>query len=350
MEKVKFESETQTRIRGLSRLRKYARMFVMAGMVSGLPGGLKTVVEETAEYVQRGEIEKIIDLEKNEARVRTAYGDNFPYKIGQFYREQLEAKSNITEISNAISGKKVESGIDKPWGDKESVETPAAIIEPLRSKDGMLDKESVERIMRAYPIGWINNEIESVQQGEKEEEVEYEGVKRRALASCYRSERASGKNRIVFHKAAERMSASYIINSTGHELAHANDWHSDNDLTAKERLALALKIAERIKAPDRFKSSYVESIDYKNDTKKTNYFRAVEYWAEICAQYFDDPTRLNIKDVIIIEEHIRKTDPGFNVKKANQVRQAVLAVILQKAAENNPMPESSANQVQASSQ
>ena len=122
-----------------------------------------------------------------------------------------------------------------------------------------------------------------------------------------RSSRAS----IVFYKCSREHSREQIINAIAHEVAHSNDWNLDNEMTHKERVDLLLKIFERVNSEDRFMSSYVEGI-VDSDKKREAFLKVREYWAVICAQYFSDASKLNIKDAELIEGHIKRTDPEFN--------------------------------------
>ena len=86
---------------------------------------------------------------------------------------------------------------------------------------------------------------------------------------------------------------------------------------------LELELADRIQAKDRFKSAYVESI--KDDEKKfQNLMRATEYWAEICAQYFDNRSKLSVTDVMLVETVIKKNDPEYNFEVNKQKRDEIL--------------------------
>jgi len=123
----------------------------------------------------------------------------------------------------------------------------------------------------------------------------------------------------------------YIIeNILSHEMAHANDWVSDMELSNEERLDLLLAVGSRLDAVPRYGSNYVEAIENKN--KKTErYFKAQEYWAEISAQYFRDPDELDAKDYLLVDGVVRKTDPNFNCRKSSRERKELIKKYVERA-------------------
>ena len=42
------------------------------------------------------------------------------------------------------------------------------------------------------------------------------------------------------------------------------------------------------------------------------YYKAVEYWAEICAEFFSHPYEMNVKDYRLVEGVIRVSDPTYD--------------------------------------
>ena len=134
---------------------------------------------------------------------------------------------------------------------------------------------------------------------------------------------------------------STIINCFEHESGHANSWDSDNEMTAFERADLILKVYKRVTAANRFLSSYVESINEKSHAEAMH-TRTVEYWAEICGQYFADFTKLNIEDYLLVDQQVRKTDKKFDIAKARSTRKQIIDAVVKQysvqryATQNNP--------------
>ena len=121
-------------------------------------------------------------------------------------------------------------------------------------------------------------------------------------------------------------------------MCHAHDWRNITSDAEFKRFAKALGI--RILSPDRFQSPYVESISVDNwerltsssveeivaspELEKVFFLRQGEYWAEICAQYFDDPSELSYPDWKIVNERVHKLDPKFEPRRAKEVREALI--------------------------
>lgn len=107
--------------------------------------------------------------------------------------------------------------------------------------------------------------------------------------------------------------------TVAHEIAHGNDWLRNEKLTAHERITLLAKIAARVMASDRFISAYVESIA-TDSIETTHIHTCEEYFAEICAAYFNRPEELNYKDFLIVHELVTKKNPNFNIEEAKRAR------------------------------
>lgn len=297
----------------LSWLAKCARTLAMAGMLGGLgAGGIEYGLEKITETKDQAQYEQTISAEaqKQEAEAEKLFGDNLKEGLKLF-----DAKPNDLLAANPSAH------------EPETETTEKTFVGSIATKEGQLDANIMRGIVQeTFPKGWINNEIERIEFEEKEEYIEYEGVKSRALATCYRNGRQNNKQKdeIIFHKAAERTAPYDLVHTISHEVAHANDWVSDNEMTITEKTALAVKIGRRVGASNRFMSSYVESIQYENDDKRTRYYRTMEYWAVICEQFFKDATKLHVEDYKIIAAHIRKTDPNFSWVAAAKRRQELV--------------------------
>lgn len=189
----------------------------------------------------------------------------------------------------------------------------------IETRDGDIDHETLRTILKeTYPIGWVEDEIRIVESSPKRKPMPAKyGMGGVALASCYRD--IDGKSEIVFHVDSRDESKEYVIGTIGHELAHANDWISDDHLTATEGEELRNRIKSRLRSPDRFLSSYVEEINNANEEEELE-TKAIEYWAEICEQYFDDATKLSVEDFNIVDGHIKKTDRLFGWLGAKERR------------------------------
>lgn len=303
--------------RGLKQLAMFARSLVLGGMIGGLgAGGIRYGLEKVAETKYQAQFEQTADMTTQEIKIKELFGTYYP-SANEMAKSIFEQKKrDPREGLRLLFGAKPDNLLaNESAQEPETEQTERTLVGAIPTKEGQLDAMIVNKIVQeTLPKGWLNNEVERIEYEDVEQDVDYEGIKNKALASCYGNGRLNNKRKteIIFYAGSKRTSLDYVVGAINHEVAHANDWESDNEMTVAEKAALALKIGQRLKAKDRFMSSYVESIEYKNNKKKTRYLKATEYWAEICAQYFEDATRLNIKDYQIVDAHIRKTDPSFN--------------------------------------
>ena len=199
-----------------------------------------------------------------------------------------------------------------------------ADFHPITTQEGQMERGDVRGLLNSYPAGWVYGEVSKIEYRNEKMALgdQYGMPGAEALATC--SEAFENRSHIVFYAPANNHAKSAIHGALSHELGHANDWERDNEMEIEERLDLLKAIGERIHAPDRFQSGYVEKIS-NADKYLENYSKATEYWAEITAQYFTDPGQLNIKDAQLVQRHIQKTDPHFSLDRAMKLRDSVLA-------------------------
>lgn len=131
------------------------------------------------------------------------------------------------------------------------------------------------------------------------------------------------RNEIVFSAGSRGVEYTFLLHSIIHEEAHRKDWETNRALTLEERMTLAQEVIDRVNSPDRFKSAYVEEIN--NSSKVIQlYDKAVEYYAEITAAYFDSAGfLLPEKDKQIVEQVNRKADPTFERSERRRTSAAV---------------------------
>lgn len=323
----------------LHKLKEAARVMVMAGVASGLGAG--TVAGQGAERRQaasrgfdftkwyQSQYERVHKLEEKERELQKLFGNNYS-ESASYYREGIEEETKRYKES---SYSKYFIPVDlfgiRPFN-SETRETKKTETAPLYCKDGVLESMDLSEIIdQTFPKGWVNNEVEAVIT-EKEipkRNVGNSGPKEGWITIAVTRPSKEGRDKIIFSETAVRNeSTNYIVNTFGHEIAHANSWMSDNETGDEEKADLLLKIADRLSSADRYKSSYVESIN-NQDKNKEKYTKASEYWAEICAQYFEDPTQLNVKDFQIVDAQVRKTDPNYDWQKSRSERARILSKV-----------------------
>jgi hypothetical protein len=131
------------------------------------------------------------------------------------------------------------------------------------------------------------------------------------------------ENEIVFTSTIKSdflLAAETIL----HEEAHSKDWKTNKALTVDERMELIQEVIDRVNAPDRYRSSYVESIHNPNP-KENLRIKTEEYYAELTMAYFlpDKYKLLSQKDKDIIGGVIHETDPSFKESDREKVWGAI---------------------------
>jgi hypothetical protein len=275
-----------------------------------------------AQELLEEQYKQLYELTVKENKVRGFFGDFYQaYKANEY--DLLLSELEVAIVSQLDQGKKAENIsvidiVNQPFGSPETDQTPKTTVEALNTKDGPLSKERFEQILETYPKGWVYNEIGAFQINNFNKAMTYKGTSGNTLADSYPDSKY--RIQINFYKIAEKQEGKCIVRTIGHEVAHTNDWCSDNEMTALERAALILKVYQRMLEKDHFKSSYVESIN-EDDKKENDYYKTREYWAVICEEYFADPNKLNKKDFDLVDAFVKKTDPTFDVMAAKKKRE-----------------------------
>ncbi len=324
----------------LNTMNKYRKSFIFASFLAA--GAEKVainygpgIVYEMRVGDERKSLNEMLDKENE---LNKLFGDHSPMSLAkQGIAELDEAKERYSNpfkdaglIDCPVCGHKhakdaifcsrtgeIIEGYKEPESDNKEVG-----YTEISTKEGDISSSDLKQLVATLPDGWTRGNFSGITQVDEKMPHIYEGLEdMEMLASYNRIDKA-----IKFYgPVAEHMTFEYITASIDHEIAHSNDWGSPR-IDYKTRLQLLVKLSKRINAEDRFKSSYVESIRDK-DAHENNYHRAVEYWAEITAQYFKDPTKLNIEDFNIVNEHVHKMDPSFDWQKYHDARQKIVGEI-----------------------
>ncbi len=197
-------------------------------------------------------------------------------------------------------------------------------IEPIETHNGIISTEVLKNIItKTYPRGWFQNSVHSIKRGYfKDDHISHmrDPKNWKILAVNDRGEGKKTSSIVFNHEESQKADKQSLIeNALFHESCHA----VENLLPVADANNLFEAIANRVEASDRFQSTYVENIE-TNKKKETMFYKVQEYWAEICSQFFQDPTRLHVKDFLIVSEQITKVDPAFNWKIASQKRKDLI--------------------------
>jgi len=339
---IETETAPQKRSKLLKHIKEVARTVVMVGVLGGLGAGtaLAQSVEKRgagSDFVQwyGQQHERVLKLESKEAQLQQRFGDNYR-AISNFHKEALEREAERYKKSG--SGQKYFRPVDSlsiALYELETDKTEKAETSKVDSAQGTMTAEELSEIIdKTFPKGWVNNEVGAIfQMGVDSVSGDQKGLGGGwvTLALIERAGYYGRKDRITLNADTNKKHlVQDIVNGTlAHEIGHANDWELDNEMNHEERADLLLSISERLSSEDRFQSNYVESIN-NADKQKESYLKAIEYWAEICGQYFQDPAQLHVKDFRIVSAEIRRTDPNFNWQEKNQLRRELIQKVIER--------------------
>ncbi len=190
------------------------------------------------------------------------------------------------------------------------------------TEDKIKDTVHVEDIRNiidnTYPKNWFNKEVNNIvitadTTGLANSMAQY------GMSGTEAAHYSTYDKEMLLRAQSMKNNPKFFIDVLSHESAHANDWESNEDLTASERLDLLLAVQSRLHDSDQFVSWYVNSI------KTGDYSKSVEYFAVICAEYLSNgPKNMSPKDVKIVEFVLRKKDNGFNIIESIAKRQRII--------------------------
>ena len=234
-------------------------------------------------------------------------------------RERFKDRGLFAKGSNIVSER---------VGPGESEVVASTRVSALEGEDGILNEQAFKDILvKTFPQGWVRNEVLSIRQIDEEKaeskRSDAKGLEGWEVIAGIRHG-AGHWGQIRLYSPIKEYKLFSVLGFIAHELGHANDWEHDNEMSIEERMDMLLAVSERLQAEDRFYSHYVESIENENPQAEL-YLKAKEYWAMICEQYYREPLMLSIEDALLVEEHIKKSDPDFDFLSARLARDSILA-------------------------
>lgn len=189
---------------------------------------------------------------------------------------------------------------------KDRVKKPVSVESEIPARGEDIKVSEIRKFLSTLPKKWTKGEITSIKTTTNKEDLKtsYSG----ALATFN-----NDTKKILFDfDIAKTQERGYNVYALSHEIAHGNDFMTDADITWKERYRLYKEIKERLKSENRFKTNYLVELEEKFDEGDYKFIPlAREYWAEICAQYMSDPTRLHIDDFKLVHEFVIKNEPDY---------------------------------------
>ncbi|OGZ94609.1 MAG: hypothetical protein A3H69_05270 [Candidatus Sungbacteria bacterium RIFCSPLOWO2_02_FULL_47_9] len=290
----------------------------------GVTAPRKEMVQTQEMIEANAEMERIEEMiRQTEAKMHasTLWFEYYPSKFA--YRKGEESKQEKMGMSGPISYVEFVQWVKKRPEAMQKEQGPTLQGFELAN----IKSEEFEAYLKAaYPKSWLQH-ISSITYTNRAEKMgpDY-GPNLQDWQVCGEMDRERGS--IEFF--ADCKDPNKLLKSLSHELGHSVDWNKNKVMSLEERLQFQQKVLERVVAPDRFVSEYVESIRGTESPKEDMRLRAGEYWAVIVKEYFahppnywnggKDPGRLSPKDLELIKWFFAKTDPDFDVlshKKAH---------------------------------
>jgi hypothetical protein len=199
-------------------------------------------------------------------------------------------------------------------------------FDELRALDPEASPERIRFILDTLPEGFVEGEVirigfEDEVLPAREDYHLHAGAETAATAGGGTS---AERTVITFWRGAKDNRSDWIWGDAMiHEIGHANDWETDLQLDDAEKAELKKRVIERVQAPDRFKSSYVEGISNPDKTAELE-SKAKEYWAEIVAAYLNGKLDPFGPDGELVAEYIAKNDPDFDRTAALEARKQII--------------------------
>jgi len=265
-------------------------------------------------------------------QVREIYGDFIQLDFEKFSslqkslsqtEEQIEHFSWLGEVRKVdLPGKSADVAVEKAKLEPALEPIPSRRLDSqgIKIEEEKIDTTFLRDVIeKTFPKNWFTGEVSAISFSGKTQELPANyGIKSEAWADFNRNTK-----KVTFYELARRQRISANMECLAHEAGHANDWGTDNEASFDEKAGLLLDVTERLNSEDRYQSPYVESIK-NDDPKREKYYKATEYWAEICEAYFRFPRDMNFNDFKLVSDWVKKNDPNFDVEKANDQRIAMI--------------------------
>ncbi|OGH60470.1 MAG: hypothetical protein A2848_03305 [Candidatus Magasanikbacteria bacterium RIFCSPHIGHO2_01_FULL_50_8] len=195
----------------------------------------------------------------------------------------------------------------------DSIDTPVEIT----STHDEISTDEMREYLNGYPASWLQGKVSKIRFNRELYGPPSSYLKGGKTLGLFFSREEKIE---IFGSVVDRKNMTKFDRVVAHEIAHGNDWRTDDNLTVDQRIELLAKVASRVLSEDRFRSGYVEAIEVAGDPQTQFALKCTEYWAEISREYFNRPHSLSYKDFVIVHDHVRKTDPQFDIEQGKRTR------------------------------
>lgn len=196
--------------------------------------------------------------------------------------------------------------------------SPEILLDKIVARDGVINKESIQKFLNTLPQNWANGEVSSISyMAENNGLIGFYGD---SLIATFTAD----TRKLEFNSSSsQKESRAFLFYVLAHEIGHGNDFLADSSLSWPERHNLFQSITKRLNEENHFRTKYLEMLKKDSEDMPGKVRLVREYWAEICGQYFTDPSQLTIEDFELVDRFILKNDPNYNWRETVEERQNI---------------------------
>ncbi|HCM68176.1 MAG: hypothetical protein A2898_02675 [Candidatus Kerfeldbacteria bacterium RIFCSPLOWO2_01_FULL_48_11] len=323
----------EARDSAIQKIKRAARRLVLWGMIYG---SALTTLDSPSKQPQEQLREKQSLSEYHVAKDKQRDSEQSPFTITPEKYEELRATYNarIETFTKQVENAKHDLDYLKSIYGDDLINVYISMARDAVAKGDITDQDSIEskvdlvttgfeefgitsehlkQICRStFPKNWVLNEVDSIIYTGSENQPDSAEYLQHTPKSTDWTTMAVARLKdhgVTSIDVSPHTEFDPLFENLAHELGHANDWRSNNNLTADQRMQLFAEVTRRYTEGENvFYSDYVET---KNDLNK----KVKEFWAEICAAYFINPDQLRAEhpeDFALVDKWVKLEDPGFN--------------------------------------
>ena len=223
----------------------------------------------------------------------------------RFVSRQYEKLWDIPRIEERIRKREAEEGL-------------SAAVEGFGAIRGFSDAHMQNLLASRFHRRWLYGNVSAIRYIDREEHAPHYQVAGRAEGRGMGSMFLKHERQTIELFRTRDQRPAELLRATAHELGHHQDWTTANRLGLHERLQFLRDVGERLEAPDRYLTHYVETAvprefqEKRGDPRDMRHRQAREYWATVMERYSLDPEefrRSHPKDHAVAERWYRRLVP-----------------------------------------
>jgi len=189
-----------------------------------------------------------------------------------------------------------------------------------------LEPKIVRRVLKTLPPSWTK-EVSLITYLNKSitASTNEEAGERAALIAHHQSKGKVALSEIHFFQGAKGLRVDGLLFRLIYEYAHANSWRNRCDLSLAQRISLLYEVIKQVGSPDRYRDSYVDSIQCVDKAEEIAK-KAIEYWGALCMWVIAKPEDNPIPEAgrKLVMDYLKITDPKFDIVKAAELRENII--------------------------